>query len=149
MVADLNHLLGDYDISICSFGVYGTKYVRDGDPLPSSVKLTQGNRQVINVSHIYSAIEIGTILSIKLRQKETSLSFVTFKEKSSSVDVIIDSTGVAPGDYTLTLESFNKLSIAQSALKTDVIAIAISVQEIPTLPQFVDQPLSVKTLVVK
>ena len=55
----------------------------------------------------------------------SSLSFVTVTQKSSSTDILVDTTGVDSGAYTLILESFNTLSIAKSALKTDTIEITV------------------------
>ena len=46
---------------------------------------------------------------------------MSFEEQTNASEVVIDAREVAEGDYTLTLESFNTLRIAQSALKTDVI----------------------------
>ena len=46
IVADLNHLMdayGQIDVSICTLGVFGTKYVRDeGASLPSNIELHEG-----------------------------------------------------------------------------------------------------------
>ena len=42
-VADLSHLMTDYGsftTSICTLGVFGTKYVRDGDLLPATIEIT-------------------------------------------------------------------------------------------------------------
>ena len=41
VVADLSHLSGeaDYTMSICQALVMGTKYVRDGEPYPSSTEI--------------------------------------------------------------------------------------------------------------
>ena len=56
----------------------------------------------------------------------TKLDFVSFIENVASSTVVIDSTGVAAGGYTLTFESYNALSTAQSALMTDTISITIN-----------------------
>lgn len=38
IVANLTHLAGEkYEMSICSLGVMGTKYIRDGDPVPQTI----------------------------------------------------------------------------------------------------------------
>ena len=62
-------------------------------------------------------------------------------EQSGSTDVIIDTTGVATGDYTLTLESFNTLSTAKSALKTDTMTISVYEQTVLVLsaPSFTEE----------
>ena len=71
-------------------------------------------------------------------------SFVSFIEQADATDVMIDTTEVAPGEYDLALESFNTLSIAQSALKTDEIKFVVSA---PTPPSFSEE-LTVKVLTV-
>ena len=41
-VAELSQVLADHGsitASICSVGIFGTKYVRDGSPLPSSIEI--------------------------------------------------------------------------------------------------------------
>ena len=43
IVSDMSHLAGqDYETSICSLGVMGTRYIRDGEPLPASITLVLG-----------------------------------------------------------------------------------------------------------
>ena len=56
IVADMSQYVAtaaDADtVSICSVGVYGTKYVRDGQqqqPLPDSVEIVQGRSLTIPV----------------------------------------------------------------------------------------------------
>ena len=61
-----------------------------------------------------------------MRQSTAAIEFVTLTEQSDSTDVIIDTTGVSAGEYTLMLESFNTLSIAKSALKKDTITITVT-----------------------
>ena len=99
----------------------GTKYVRNNS-LPSSVKINQGESLIISVPHIYSALSIGTILKINLRQN-SQLSFVTISEHISLTLLHIDTKRVVSGDYDLVLESFNTLSTAKSTLKTDMIKV--------------------------
>ena len=119
--------LSTYSIPVCSLGVYGTRYIRDGQAIASTLSFNQGESQTLSLAHITSEFPIGTTLAINLRQS-TALEFVTLTEQSGSTDVIIDTTGVAAGDYTLTLESFNTLSLAKSALKTDTMTISVLVQ---------------------
>ena len=57
-------------MSICSLGIMGTKYVRDGEPLQKTVEIIQGESLTIPVAHIYSYHPIGNTLSISLRQAE-------------------------------------------------------------------------------
>ena len=147
-VADLSHLMvthGSFTTSICTVGVFGTRYVRDGDPLPSSIEIAQGEVIRVSVPHIYSEFTIGTTLAINLRQAaSTQHDFVTIEEYGNSNDVIIEPGDQSVGEYDLTLESFNTLSISKSALKIDTIKIIIRP---PTPPTFM-QKLSVKSLIV-
>ena len=63
--------------------------------------------------HIYSEFAIGTILAINLRQAASEqLSFVSFEEQVNVSSVVLDGRGVTEGEYSLTIESFNTLSIA-------------------------------------
>ena len=119
MVADLTEHANDTggvadseEISICSIGVFGTKYERVGEPLAASIVMTQNEVQSFEVARITSSIAIGTTLDIKLRQSVPSLSFVSFVEAAASSSVIIYGFGVPAGEYTLVLESYNALSAA-------------------------------------
>ena len=55
------------------------------------------------------------------------------QHSDSKTTLTINVAGVKAGDYELVLESFNALSIAQNALKTD--SILIQILE-PVLPSF-------------
>ena len=67
-----------------------------------------------------------------MRQKSGhDLSFVSFAEKSVSTEVSIDPQGVAPGVYTIYIESFDASSNVKSSLKTDMIVVTLEV-----LPKF-------------
>ena len=79
----MNHLVtdGDFETSICTVGVFGTRYVRDGDPLPSTIEVAQGEVFSLSVPHIYSEFTIGTALAINLRQAASNPhSFVSIIE---------------------------------------------------------------------
>ena len=123
IVADLGHLMmgGDYEMSICSLGVMGTRYVRDGEPtLPAEIYLLPGQSTVVALGHIYSEIEIGTKLAIDVRQAHSSSQLVTTVNRDTSTDVKLETTGLQVGDkYEAVLESFNALSGVKSTLKTD------------------------------
>ena len=70
-VADLSHLMSTYGsiaTSICTIGVFGTRYVRDEDPLPNLIEVVQGEVFRLSVLNIYSEFTIGTTLDINLRQ---------------------------------------------------------------------------------
>ena len=60
-------MVSSFETSICTVGVFGTRYVRDGDPLPGSIEIVQGEVQRLSVPHIYSELPISTILNINLR----------------------------------------------------------------------------------
>ena len=51
---------------------------------------------------------------------------MTLVEQSGSTWVQIDTKGLVVGSYTLILESFNTLSLAQSTLKTDTITLTVT-----------------------
>ena len=57
---------GSYYASICSVGVMGTKYVRNG-VVVALVTVVEGEQTTFDVSKIYSEITIGTVLAINLR----------------------------------------------------------------------------------
>ena len=71
IVSDMSHYEDqNYETSICSLGVIGTRYVRDGEPLPASItsELTdEGESWLFKLNHIKSEIEIGTDLLIDVR----------------------------------------------------------------------------------
>ena len=150
IVADLSHLMssiGSINQSICTVGVFGTRYVRgDGDAVPSSLEVASGTSKTLSIAHIHSELTIGTTLDINLRfggSAAEQLSFVSLSESASATSVVIDATELQEGDeYNLILQSFNTLSTAKSTLKTDTIKIVV-VQ--PTPPSF-EEDLSVQVL---
>ena len=57
LVADLSHLMAKYGritSSICTLGVFGTRYVRDGPPLTDTIEIAQGEVIDLRIPHIYS-----------------------------------------------------------------------------------------------
>ena len=69
-VADLSHLIplyGSFESSICTVGVFGTKYVRDGPSLPETLKIDNNDSVSLSIPHIYSELTISTLLAINLR----------------------------------------------------------------------------------
>ena len=81
--------------------------MRDGDALPSSVTIVQGDNLTISVPKIYSFYPIGNVLNINLRQGSSPQTFVTLTEETSATELLIDTTGLASGKYAITLESFD------------------------------------------
>ena len=72
VVADLTDLAyrhTNYQMSLCSYGIMGTKYVRD-EPVASVIEIYEGETSILTIPHIKSSYEIGTQLSINLRQPE-------------------------------------------------------------------------------
>ena len=67
-----------------------------------------------------------TIDSINLRQSLANpLPFITISEEEYKSNVLIDSTGVAIGEYDLYLESFDSSSGVQATLKTDFVKVSV------------------------
>ena len=67
VVADYAHeSQKDYKISICSVGVFGTKYIRDSY-LETEIKIDTGIVKNLEIPRIYSQLTIGNELNINLR----------------------------------------------------------------------------------
>ena len=45
----------------------GTRYIRDGEPLPASMTLKLGESWRFNLEHIRSELDIGTVLAIDVK----------------------------------------------------------------------------------
>ena len=126
IVADLTDLSGqDYEMSICNLGVMGTQYAR-GHSIPSNISVGQAETQVIAVENITSKFTIGNVLDINLRQKAgTELLWVSIEQGNPTTLIKTVPAGVAPGDYTLILQSFDNNGSVKSTLKEDLITITI------------------------
>ena len=95
IVSDMSHLAGsDYETSICSLGVIGTRYVRTGESLPSEITLVVGESWSFSLEHIYSEIAIGTTLKIAVREHGSNL--ISISERESATDLAIDTAGFSP-----------------------------------------------------
>lgn len=138
IVGDLSHLADRslYMQSICSLGVMGTKYVREGDPLPETIELALGSTQTLDLPHIYAKYAIGNTLKIDIRQAPSQpfVEFVSLTRLENSVTVRLDATSVPLGSYSLYLESYDLNSLVRSALKTDVIQIKVVAPVPESLP---------------
>ena len=76
--------------------------------------------------HVHAADTIGNVLAIDLRLSDYSeFTSVELSNGASATKVAIDATGIAPGEYTLKFESFNKNVGVLSALKIDTITIVV------------------------
>ena len=89
----------------------------------------------LTVPHIFNEFSTGTEHTINLRQANLSqLPFVAISEETGQTIVLMDSAGVAIGDYELQLESYDASGSIQSTLKTDIIQISVkAVHEDTTL----------------
>ena len=56
----------NWEVTICTFGIMGTRYVRD-DELPTEIEIIKGDSYSLLVPNIYSEHEIATELIIALR----------------------------------------------------------------------------------
>ena len=136
VVANLTELAKtntNYQMSLCNYGIMGTKYVRD-EPVVGFVEIQEGETSVLTIPHIKSFYEIGTQLSINLRQPEDDqLEFaqLTNDELEETTEVLINTQSLELGSYWLTLESYNENSDVQSALKTDLIEVRVICEWIP------------------
>ena len=113
-------------VSICTIAVFGTRYIRF-ESLVDTLKIQANDQSVLSVPHVYSEEKIGNQLAIDLRQQaDSELPFVSFINRASSTDVVIDTTGVLPGEYTLVLESYDANSdLPELTLKTDIVTIFV------------------------
>ena len=69
LVAKLDHLTPPYEMSVCSYGIMGSRFVRT-EPAPATVQVDQGSTTTLMIDHVYSEIEIGTKLAIDLRHAD-------------------------------------------------------------------------------
>ena len=80
----------------------------------------------MTIAHIYSELLIGNTLDIMMRQSSgQELAFVSIIELTGASEIHLDANLIEPGDYTLTLESYDDAGGLYSTLKTDIIAITI------------------------
>lgn len=124
IVADLGHLDTDYEMSMCTLGLMGTRYIRDKS-IPTEVNVSAGDSFTLTVPHIYSEVEIGTELAINIRTS-SSTETIIIENQVSSTNVKIDASDLVEGDsFELTLDSYNTLSKVKSTLKKDVILVKV------------------------
>ena len=136
IVADLSSQAGKtstlaprgYEMSLCHLGLFGALYKRT-TPVPSSLEVLIGSPATLDVEKITAdaTTPITNTLDITLRQKAgTELSWITFTQDSLVTKVkFAPDASVAPGDYTVVLESFDQAGGVYSALKTDTIAVKV------------------------
>lgn len=129
IVADMAEVVQDApgtdEISVCTLGVFGTKYLRESAfTVPSSFEVHRGQTGTLLIKNIISQFSIGNELNINLRQT-SQLPFVTFTELEDATEVTIDAANVGIGSYTLKFESFDANGSVQSTLMSDQIKIII------------------------
>ena len=94
-------------ISLCNTAVMGTTYVRN-EPLAESIEVQEGTSVTLSVSHVYARDTIGNVLAIDLRLgTDSEFTSVQLLNGATATEVTIDATGLAVGNYTLKLESFD------------------------------------------
>ena len=82
-------------MSICSLGIFGTKYERP-TPVPTQLKLKPyASYQVLKIDHIASTYPIGNTLNIKIRVKDSgSFPWVSVACYATYCDVTFTNTGL-------------------------------------------------------
>ena len=112
-------------VTLCDLAVIGTKYIRD-EALPDSIEVQADSSVVLIVPHVYAADTIGNVLDIDLRLGDDSeFTSVELSNGADTTEVTIYATGIAPGEHTLKLESFDKNGEVFSALKIDMVTIVV------------------------
>ena len=112
------------DISICSLGIMGVEYVRN-IAVPDVIEAPSNGSTDLFIDNIFAQQTIGNVLDIHLRQNpDKQLSWVTIRQ-ASPTQVMIEAQGVDPGDYQLTLQSFDNNGKVFSTLKEDTITIRV------------------------
>jgi len=53
IIANLTHLAPPYEMTICTFAVFGTQYVRN-TTVPASLEITAGDTKTLEVEPIYA-----------------------------------------------------------------------------------------------
>ena len=124
----------NFESSICTVGIMGTKYVRD-ELVTASVTTVEGVTATFDVQHIYSETPIGNILGINLRQKVgAELSFVTLSYGTAGYTTVLIDTTATTGSYNLVLESFDNNGTVKSTFVTDTVSVVIEAAPPPVVP---------------
>ena len=85
------------NLSLCTVGIFGNSFVRDISP-ETTVEIPAGERHTLKVEHIKAEHAQSNNPTINLRQKDDQeLPSVSFKNGSTSTDVIIDTAGLSLG----------------------------------------------------
>ena len=129
MLGTFTHVIAYYvptvSVTLCDLAVIGTKYIRE-EALPASIEVQAGSFVVLIVPHVHAADTIGNVLDIDLRLGDDSkFTSVELSNGADATEVTIYATGVAPGEHTLKLESFDRNDEVFSALKIDTITIVV------------------------
>ena len=96
-------------------------------PAPTDLEVLLGATKTESIVKITPEFPIVNNLDIMMRQQAgTELSWVTFTEDTETQVHFAPDTSVAPGEYTVVLESFDNNSAVKSALKTDTITVTVT-----------------------
>jgi len=136
IVADLNHLAGHtsaqapngYVMGLCNLAIFGARYKRT-TPVPSAIEIVVATTATIDVEKITSdaVFRVVNTLDITLRQKTgQEHAWVTFFQETLVTRVqFAPDIFVAPGVYTVVLESYDLASGVKSTLMTDTIVVTV------------------------
>ena len=78
--------------------------------------------------HVTSEFKLGNVQLITLRQPSdgSELSWVSFVDQPTATDVVINAVGVAAGDYSITLETFDRANRSRlTTLMSDTLTIKV------------------------
>ena len=129
IVADLSHLTGAYEMSLCNVAIMGTKYELSA-PNASSLSVKSGLTAThrLNKIAVKSGFEISNTLAIRHRQKsDVALSWVDVPSNDDADTEITIRAAAAPagGPHNLVIEHYDNNSNVKAALYTETIAISI------------------------
>ena len=133
IVADLSHLSGNYEMSLCNVAIMGTKYKpKLANPTKANVKTNSS--KVLNMRKVVADLAIGNDLDIKFRFKPGSeLDWVTIGSScaTDSCAITLDASGLPQGStYELHLEQYDANSGGvDSTLYSETVKIKICADE--------------------
>ena len=110
-------------MSICSLGIFGTKYER-ADSIPSELYLRPYDTQYkLKVDHISSTLTIGNTLDIKVKVKDSvNFAWVAVDCTATSCEVTFTKNEIS-GLQEVVLESYDNSSSVKSTLLEDKIQV--------------------------
>ena len=111
-------------MSLCSLGIFGTKYDR-ASPIPSQLLLRPYDTQYeIKITHIASKYTIGNTLDVKVRVKDQgSFPWVSVICHPAYCTVTFTNTGSISGSKLVVLQSYDDNSLVKSTLVEDTVTV--------------------------